>query len=68
MNAARIERSDRLQRVLQVLTALPRPSSLEIQEIARVTAPGTCVSELRHAGYRVECKKERGIFYYTLVR
>lgn len=54
-------RSARLLRVLRVLSDGREHTTLEIQEAARTVATGTCVSELRHAGYAVVCeRRQRG--------
>jgi len=73
MHAARPETSDRLRRVLDVLRAHPHGiSSINLQEQAQTVAPGTCVSELRRAGYTIRCeylmRKDNGskVYIYTL--
>jgi hypothetical protein len=35
-------------------------SSLELTTRAGTVAPGTCVSELRAQGYRIDCRQEHG--------
>lgn len=67
MHAANLKKSDRLQRVLQVLMAIDKPSSLQIQEIAQVCAPSTCISELRNAGYLIACERKGHVWFYTLL-
>jgi hypothetical protein len=73
MHGANPDRSDRLKRVLDVLRAHPHGiSSINLQEQAQTVAPGTCVSELRRAGYHVRCeylmRKLNGskVYIYTL--
>jgi len=67
IHAARIEKSDRLQRVLQVLMAIDKPSSRQIQEIANVCAPSTCISELRKSGYLIDCERQGSIWFFRLL-
>lgn len=57
MHAARIEHSDRLQRVLALLSDGAWHSTLDIVFAARVCAVNSCVAELRHNGVRVDCRK-----------
>jgi hypothetical protein len=73
MHAARPDKSERLKRVLEVLRAHPYGvSSLNLQEQAQTVAPGTCVSELRRAGYAIRCeylmRKDNGskVYIYSL--
>ena len=58
MHAADPSRSRRLLRVLRVLADGREHSSRDIQERADTVAAGTCVSELRAAGYEVRCRQE----------
>jgi len=67
MHAATLQKSDRLQRVLQVLMAIDKPSSLQIQEIGRTCAPGTCISELRANGYLIASERKGGVWSYQLL-
>ena len=60
MHAARPSRSPRLMRVLRLLSDGREHSSREIQQGADTVAAGTCVSELRAAGYEVECRRKDG--------
>ncbi len=53
---ARIERSPRLKRVLEVLSDREWHSSLEIAIRAGTVAPGSCISELRSNGYVIDCR------------
>ena len=62
MHHARPETSPRLLRVLRVLADGRRHTTLDLQEKARTVAAGTCVSELRHFGYRIVCaRRDRGL-------
>jgi hypothetical protein len=67
MHAANPENSRRLLRVLGVLAGEAREfSTLELQQRAQVCAVGTCVSELRHKGHAINCRRAGGVFYYSL--
>jgi hypothetical protein len=60
MHAARVATSARLRRVLAALRPGLWVGSLELALTARTVAPGTCVSELRANGYRIECRQGSG--------
>lgn len=65
---AKIESSDRLRRVLGVLSDGQPHSTLEIIAYARVCAVNSCVAELRMNGFRIDCKQiGRERFEYTLI-
>jgi hypothetical protein len=67
MNAAKLEKSYRLQRVLDQLRCHPNGiSSMTLIRNAQVVAPGTVVSELRHQGYDIDCKREGQVWTYKL--
>lgn len=71
MHAARIEKSDRLQRVLNLFKRARAPlSTLDIIRRARVCAVSAIVSELRQRGHEIDCRCSVGlsprIWYYTL--
>lgn len=59
IHAAHPARSRRLLRVLRVLADGREHSSRDIQRRADTVAAGTCVSELRAAGYAVSCRRTR---------
>lgn len=66
MHSARIENSDRLRRVLNVLCRGPH-TTLEIMREAQVCAVNSIVAELRANGIPVRCEcKGRGRFLYSL--
>jgi hypothetical protein len=67
MNAAKLDRSDRLQRVKKVLSDGKPHSTLEITNRAHTVAVGSCVAELRQNGLKVDCKRVGNVWYYTLV-
>ncbi len=68
MNAAKLSRSPRLQRVLEYLQNRPNgATSMEIIVACKVVAPATVVSELRHQGYAIECQRQGDIWHYRMV-
>lgn len=68
MNAAKVEKSYRLGRVLEALRNHPDGiSSMTLIRVAQVVAPGTAVSELRHQGYNIDCKRTGSVWIYKLV-
>lgn len=66
IHAANADKSARLLRVLGVLSEGREVSTLELQERARVCAPGTVCSELRANGYVVKCVRRGRVWYYSL--
>ncbi len=67
MNAAPIEKSDRLRRVLAVLADGAERSTLEISAYARVCAVNSCVAELRANGFDIRCRRQGDVWRYRLV-
>ena len=67
MNHAKLERSARLQRVLNVLRGGGWYSTREIIERAQVCAVNSCVSELKRNGYPYECRREGDVWRYRLI-
>ncbi|MEM7269658.1 MAG: helix-turn-helix domain-containing protein [Pseudomonadota bacterium] len=71
MRAAKLETSERLQRVLAVLRSSERATTRQIMRSAHVCAVNSCVAELRENGFEIECSHERvgkrSRFYYSLV-
>ena len=59
MHAASLERSPRLQQVLELLLDGRERSTFEIIAGARVCAVNSCVAELRESGYRISCRQDR---------
>ena len=57
LHAARLDRSDRLRRVLSVLEDGGEHSTLEIALRAEVCAVSSAVSELRANGRRIVCRR-----------
>lgn len=69
MHAARIDHSERLRRVADLLSGGDEYTTLEIIQQAGVCAVNSIVSELRHNGYDVRCKcLGRGLFVYWIPR
>lgn len=67
MNAAKIENSQRLQRVLGLLVRSKKPlSTLQIIQKAQVCAVNSIISELRCAGYDIRCKRDGDKWFYLL--
>lgn len=68
MHAARLHKSERLQRVHDALEEI-RPRWLttrEIVEQAHVVAVSSCVAELRQNGARIDCVREGRVWNYRL--
>ncbi len=66
MNSAALANSPRLQRVLVYLSDGKRHSTREIVHGARVCAVNSIIAELRSNGIAIACKREKGLYYYTL--
>jgi hypothetical protein len=65
---AKVENSDRLRRVLGVLSDGRSHSTMELITEAQVCAVNSCIAELRMNGFRIDCKQiGRERFEYTLV-
>lgn len=68
MHHAKIEKSDRLQRVHKVLRDRAWHSTRDIMRRAHVCAVNSTVSELRANGYRIECKRVAKRWFYRMGR
>jgi len=68
MNAAILDRSPRLQRVLAVLRRSHWVTTRGIIERAHVVAVSSCVAELRQNGYDIDCHRAGDIWRYKLNR
>ena len=66
MNAAKIEKSDRLQRVLQLLKKGGEYTTLEIIQKAGVCAVNSIISELRQNGYQINCERRADKWFYRM--
>ena len=67
MHAAKLETSDRLQRVASFLSDGKKRSTRAISIVCNVQAVGSTVSELRSNGFEITCKRIGEYFYYTMV-
>jgi predicted ArsR family transcriptional regulator len=75
MHAAKVEKSERLKRVLQLLRSRGSKGATtrEIIEAAQVCAVNSIIAELRANGFHIECRFEQrtdrgaAIYRYTLV-
>ncbi|GAB4112864.1 MAG: hypothetical protein Fur0019_19280 [Tibeticola sp.] len=66
MKAARIEASERLQRVLALLEDEREHTTLDIVIGAGVCAVNSCVAELRANGYDIACRRQGDVWLYRL--
>ena len=66
MNAAALDRSNRLQRVDALLADGKRHSTLDIVQRARVCAVNSIIAELRVNGRDIRCTRERDVWYYQV--
>lgn len=66
MHYARIEKSERLKRVKELLQDGRCHSTLNIVQNARVCAVNSCVSELRANGCDIDCQRKGDIWYYRM--
>lgn len=69
MNAAKLEKSERLQRVKNLLDCGGRYSTRQISEQAQVCAVSSVIAELRFRGYPVKkAVREKDVWYYEADR
>jgi len=66
MHAARLEKSPRLQRVLDLLLTGRDLTTLDIVVEARVCAVNSCIAELRANGYDIRCWRVGDVWLYRL--
>ncbi len=66
MHYARLEKSDRLKRVKELLQDGRQHSTLDVVRNACVCAVNSAVSELRANGLDISCKRKGGIWFYQL--
>lgn len=66
MNAANIENSNRLQRVLDLLKRGGEYTTLEIIQKAGVCAVNSIISELRQNGYQINCQRRADKWFYRM--
>lgn len=66
---AKLDKSQRLQRVLAALSSGRPLTTLDIIREANVCAVNSCITELRRNGYGITCravKGQRGVYEYQL--
>ena len=66
MNAASIESSDRLNRVLDLLSQGGECTTLDIIIKANVCAVNSIISELRQNGFDIACQRRGEKWFYKL--
>jgi hypothetical protein len=66
MNAASIDKSERLGRVLDLLSEGGEFSTLDIIKQANVCAVNSIVAELRQNGFGIECQRRGDKWFYRL--
>lgn len=66
MNAASIERSERLGRVLDLLSQGGEYTTLDIIKQANVCAVNSIVAELRCNGFDIDCQRRGDKWFYKL--
>jgi hypothetical protein len=66
MKYANIEKSDRLQRVAEVLAQGGEFSTLDIIKKANVCAVNSIISELRLNGYEINCERRGEKWFYRM--
>lgn len=66
MNAANLDKSDRLQRVLKLLKKGGEFTTLDIVMQAHVCAVNSVVAELRQHGYNINCQRRGDKWFYRL--
>lgn len=66
MNAAKIDKSKRLQRVDDLLSTGKRFSTMEIIQYAKVAAVNSIISELRANGRQIKCERKGDVWYYQM--
>jgi len=68
MNAAKLNKSTRLKRVLAVLRRGGAYSTRDLIRKAHVCAVNSIIAELRANGKQVECFRRGGVWFYMLGR
>lgn len=66
MNAASIEKSERLLRVLSLLSEGGEFTTLDIIKQANVCAVNSIVAELRQNGFGIDCHRRGDKWFYRL--
>lgn len=68
MNSANIEKSERLQRVRDLLSMGNEYTTMDIIRWAGVCAVNSIVSELRANGYDIQCERRANKWFYRMVK
>lgn len=68
MNAAKLSKSARLQRVAAILQDGAEHSTMEIIERAHVCAVNSIVAELRANGRTIHCQRRGNAWFYRMPR
>lgn len=66
MHAARLDKSDRLHRVLHLLSDGRPRTTREIVIGAHVCAVNSCIAELRENGVVVRCERKGDLWWYWI--
>ena len=66
MNAAKLSRSKRLQRVLRFWSDKRWHSTMQTILRAKVCAVNSIAAEMRVNGYKVDCERRGDVWYYRL--
>lgn len=66
MNAARMSKSERLQRVYKLLSGGGEYTTLDIIQRAGVCAVNSIISELRQNGYQINCQRRADKWLYRM--
>jgi len=68
MNAANVESSPRLKRLLRALSDRKEHSTLNLSRRAHVMAVSAAVAELRDNGCSINCQRRGKAWYYQLTK
>lgn len=68
MHSARLSKSERLQRVHNLLKRGGEFSTMQIVEMANVCAVNSIVAELRFNGIGISCHRRGDTWFYRLVK
>ena len=66
LHAAKISKSDRLQRVLRVLQTGGKHTTRDLIRKAAVCAVNSIISELRANGFSIECERRGSKWFYWI--
>lgn len=66
MNAAQLDKSDRLQKVAKLLGRGGEYTTMEIIQKAGVCAVNSIISELRQNGYDIRCERRADKWFYRI--